>query len=95
MLEREGIPGFRLQANLGDSRWVARVDFAHEHLPVVLEVQSDHYHTALTDQRRDQVRHNRLRAAGFQVIEIWESDVWFRPERWVGDVRAAIRSSAA
>lgn len=95
VLEREGLHGFRLQVNLGDELWIGRVDFAHSALRVVLEVQSDRFHTALTDRRRDQVRHARLQAAGFQVVEIWEEDVWYRPERWLSRVREAMRPLAA
>ncbi len=95
VLEREGIYGFRLQTNLGKDEWIGRVDFSHERYPVVLEVQSDKFHSALTDQRRDAIRHARLVAAGFLVVEIWESDIWYNPDRWLNSVRIALQDSAA
>ena len=89
VLERNGIAGFRLQVDIGGEEWIGRVDFAHTSLPVILEVQSDLFHTALSDKRTDRIRHAKLRAAGYQVLEIWESDVWYHPERWVETVYQA------
>ncbi len=95
MLERNGISGFRLQVDVGGGEWIGRVDFAHQTLPVILEVQSDLFHTALSDKRRDRIRHAKLRAAGYRVIEIWESDIWFRPEHWVDVVYQATQLRAS
>ncbi len=95
VLERSGISGFRKQVDLGEDEWIGRVDFVHQSLPVVIEVQSDLFHTALSDKRRDSIRHAKLRAAGFLVLEVWESDVWYRPERWVESVHQATQLTAS
>lgn len=90
LLEKNGIHGFRRQVDLGGHHWVGRVDFTHQTKPVVLEVQSERYHLALTNVMDDARRMKALRSAGFTVVEIWENDVWHRPDRWLADVRTAL-----
>ena len=70
----------RRQVDSGDEEWCGRVDFRDEVLPLVTEVQSERYHTALVDKVADTARKARLEAAGFLVVEVWDTDVWHRPQ---------------
>jgi very-short-patch-repair endonuclease len=88
-----GLPEMRRQVDSGGARWVGRVDFRDVRLPLIIEVQSERYHTALTDAVADAARLEALRAAGFVVVEVWDRDVWHRPrhvERQVREARARL-----
>lgn len=87
LLERNGCGGFERQVDLGGDEWVGRVDFVHLEMKLVIEVQSDRHHAALSSRRDDALRFARLREAGFAVIEAWENDVWHRPALLVAAVR--------
>jgi very-short-patch-repair endonuclease len=84
-----GLGTFRRQVDVGEDRWVGRVDFLHDSLPLVVEVQSERYHEALLDQAHDAVRRAALEAAGFVVVEVWDTDVWHRRQVVIAAVRAA------
>ena len=86
---------FRRQVDLGADRWVGRVDFRHARLPLVVEVQSERYHTALLDQAHDRARRAALEAAGFVVVEIWDTEVWHDKPAVIAAVRQGQRDAAA
>jgi very-short-patch-repair endonuclease len=94
LLERHGLPRFERQIDLGGDRWVGRVDFVNRAERLVLEVQSNRYHSALSDRRADAERSRTLRAAGWRVLEVWESEVWSEDLAWLDRLRAALASSA-
>jgi hypothetical protein len=90
IVAQAGLPEMRRQVDSGDDdRWVGRVDFRDAHLPLVVEVQSETFHSALTDKVDDEIRSSALRAAGFEVVEVTEEQVWHRPHEVVRAVRAA------
>lgn len=90
ILEEAGDPPFERQVDLGDDRgWIGRVDFADRTLKVVVEVQSETFHSTLSDRRRDAERIARLRAAGWIVVEIHEREIFSAPEVVLAKVRAA------
>jgi very-short-patch-repair endonuclease len=74
------LPPMRRQVDLGEATWTGRVDFAAERVPLVVEVQSERYHTALVDQAADAARRARLEADGFEVVEVWDREVWHEPQ---------------
>lgn len=87
---------FERQVDLGDDDgWIGRVDFADRALTIVVEVQSDLFHSSRVDRGRDEVRLARLRRAGWTVIEVGEGDLWRHPDRVVAAVRAARRTARA
>lgn len=91
VLREAGLGPFRRQVDLGDGgRWCGRVDLLHESLPVVVEIDSDKYHAALTDAADDLARDLRLERAGFTVVRVQEAEVWHRPSAAVAKVRAAL-----
>lgn len=81
---------FRSQIDLGDEQWSGRVDFLSEEWPLVVEVQSELYHSSLTDREADARRRARLEAAGFVVVEVWDAEVWHRRAVVAERVRKAI-----
>jgi very-short-patch-repair endonuclease len=93
-LRRHGLPAFDRQVDVGGDVWVGRVDFLHRPSRVVLEVQSDRYHAALSDRRADERRLAALRAAGWLVVEVLESEVWARDPTWLGRLRHHLTMAA-
>ncbi len=92
ILHDAGLPEMRRQVDSGnETRWVGRVDFRDAHLPVIVEVQSELFHSALTDTQDDDARLGQLRAAGFEVVEVSEGQVWHRAHEVVALVRNAYR----
>jgi hypothetical protein len=87
LLARAGLPPLRRQVDTGGSQWIGRVDFRDEVVPFILEVQSERFHASLIDQQLDDRRVGALRAAGFVVSELTDTDVWTRPTRVVDVVR--------
>lgn len=81
----------RPQVDSGGERWTGRVDFRHESLPLIVEVQSEMYHAALTNTDDDERRLARLRQDGFEVVEVWDDEVWTRPGEFVARVGQALR----
>jgi very-short-patch-repair endonuclease len=93
VLREAGLPAMRRQVDSGGDRWVGRVDFRDATMPLVVEIQSERYHSALTDRADDAARLAALRAAGFMVVAVTEEQVWHRPHevvRQVGEARAAL-----
>lgn len=77
--KRFALPDMRPQVNLGtDDEWVARVDFLIGDR-LVIWVQSELYHTALVDQRKDNAQRAKLQAEGFTVVEAWQHELWDDP----------------
>lgn len=91
VLARAGEPPMRRQIDSGGDRWVGRVDFRDEQLPLLAEVQSERYHRALVDKEHDEARLAALRAAGFTVVEVTDEQVWHRPHEVVAAVRETRR----
>ena len=79
LLEEAGLHGFDRQVDLGHDEWVGRVDFVDMRARVVIEVQSDRHHAALSSRRDDAERFASLEAAGFVVVTVWEDELWHRP----------------
>ena len=82
------------QVDLGDDEWIGRVDLVDRQVRLVVEVQSERFHSSVLDRRRDGDRRARLEAAGWNVVEVWDRDVWHRP-RHVIDTISLARTRAA
>ena len=83
--------GWLRQVDLGDEEWCGRVDFRHPRLPIVVEVQSEKYHTSLVDKVADAERVQRLEAAGVVVVQVWDTEVFHRPWRVREEIQAGRR----
>ena len=81
IMRRAGITTFRRQVNLGDEEFIGRVDFLEDDLPLVVEVLSERFHTALTDKAKDAARRGALEAQGLLVVEVWDFEIFHTP--WV------------
>jgi very-short-patch-repair endonuclease len=89
LAHRAGRWNFVRQVNVGDEYdWLGRVDFVDRERKVIVEVQSDRYHTALLDKQRDRERIAALRAAGWIVIEITEHELWHEPDKVIARLRS-------
>lgn len=76
LLADHGLPEMRRQVDSGGGSWTGRVDFRDRLLPLIVEVQSERYHSALVDRVEDRRRRQELEAAGFLVVEVWDTEVW-------------------
>ncbi len=95
IMEHHGEPPMRRQVDVGDEEWTGRVDFVDSELPLIAEVQSEQHHTSLVDRTDDARRLAALRAAGFHVLEVWDTQLWHEPEVVVEQVRQARRALRA
>jgi very-short-patch-repair endonuclease len=82
---------WRRQVNSGGELWAGRVDFRHRVYPVIIEVQSERYHGALSFRRDDEERKAKLEAAGFVVDEVWDRQLWHSPHEARAVVAAALQ----
>jgi very-short-patch-repair endonuclease len=84
------------QVDVGsDDRWTGRVDMRMVGTKVVVEVQSRRHHTALSDVVADRARRVAIEAAGFTVVEVWDDEVWTRPNVVIDRVRRAVADDRA
>lgn len=67
---------FRRQVVLGGSTPIGRFDEVHVSRPLVVEINSERFHTTPTDVARDEERYRLLVEAGFSVVVYWEHDIW-------------------
>jgi very-short-patch-repair endonuclease len=75
-----GVHELERQVDIGDDDgWIGRIDFRHRELPLLVEIDSDRFHTSLLDRASDATRDERLRRAGFVVLRFTEFQVWHRP----------------
>ncbi|MCU0272136.1 MAG: endonuclease domain-containing protein [Acidimicrobiales bacterium] len=92
--EKFGIGGFERQVVLGDHEVIGRVDFHHQWQPVIVEIDSDRYHTSLLDRAADTRRDERLTAMGYTIRRFSEKEVWYRPESVAHELLAVLRAAA-
>ncbi|MGH9275226.1 MAG: hypothetical protein ACRDZU_11325 [Acidimicrobiales bacterium] len=101
ILAESGLPAMRRQVDTGDEHgWIGRVDLRATDLPLVLEVQSERFHSSLIDQQLDAYRIERLEQAGLVVVEVTDVQVWHRPHEVLeavrdGRQRALLRARSA
>lgn len=84
----------RRQVDSGGEHWTGRVDFRHATLPLIVEVQSEAYHSALVDREADRRRIAQLRADGFVVLEITDAMVWSSPAEVVRRLQECVAAAA-
>lgn len=92
LFREAGVP-MRRQVDTGDDiTWTGRVDFRHEWLPLIAEIQSERHHTALCDREADANRLATLRRAGYTVVELTDTMVWSQPAEVVERLTTAATS---
>jgi very-short-patch-repair endonuclease len=96
LARQAGVGGFVRQVDTGgEDIWLGRVDFRHCELPVVVFVDSERYHSALIDVRRDEEQRAALDAAGFVVVRVTDVDVWNRGPEVIAKLRGACERARA
>lgn len=95
LLEKDGQPPMEYQVDLGGERWIARVDAVDRKARLIVQIDSDRFHSSLLDRRKDEAQDAALRALGWTVIRITEADLRQRPAWVAATVRAARSASAA
>ena len=70
----------RRQVDFGGSDWIGRVDFQVEQSNRLIEVLSDRFHGSPLDRDRDELRFGELSEAGFEVLALWEHEIWHDPD---------------
>jgi very-short-patch-repair endonuclease len=76
-----GLPEPRLQVDVFDKDgFIGRVDDIWGPQMVIVEVDSDWYHTAPLDEEADALRDERLKALGYEVLRFSEHHVRRMPE---------------
>jgi very-short-patch-repair endonuclease len=91
VLQRYGLPAFRRQVDTGGGDWTGRVDFRHPVLPLIVEVQSEMFHSALVDRTADRRRREQLARDGFVVVEVWDTKVWHEPAAMADSIGQVLR----
>jgi len=89
ILERDGQPPMEYQVDLGGRTWVARVDAADRSARLVVQIDSDRYHSSLLDRRHDARQDAALHALGWTVLRFTEHDLRRRPDWVAATVRVA------
>jgi very-short-patch-repair endonuclease len=79
ILFERNLPPMRRQVDSGGDDWSGRVDFRAVDRAIVVEVHSQRHHTALVDQASDRRRQDQLVTDGFEVVVVWDSEVWHEP----------------
>lgn len=92
LMERFGRHDFERQVPVRGDRWTARVDFLHRPTGTVIEVQSERYHTALSDVAADHARRRLLEEAGLRVVEVWDRELFEEPDLVVDRVTRALHT---
>ena len=87
------LPSPRRQVRLGGDRFIGRVDFLYEDDGLVVEILSRRYHTSLLDRASDIRRFDELRALGFDVVTVWDEEIWQEPSVVVERIRTALHRS--
>lgn len=89
IVERAQLPEFTRQADLGsDNEWIGRIDFVSKTRLLVIEIDSERHHSALSDKRRDAEQRGRLEAAGFVVKVLDEDDLFHKQSQVVRLLRS-------
>jgi very-short-patch-repair endonuclease len=86
---------WRRQVDTGGETWTGRVDFRHAVLPAIIEVQSERYHKALTNEADDERRIKQLKADGFAVAEVWDTEVWLHKHVVIAAAREVLEEARA
>lgn len=71
----------------GDDARIGVVDYRHRCRPLILEINGEAVHSPITARTADAERYDDLVDAGFEVMVVWEYDVFHQPHRIVAALR--------
>lgn len=90
VLAEAGETPLERQVDVGGDTWIGRCDFRCRETGLLVEVQSELFHTSVTDAAHDARREAALLAAGHpMVLFVWDDQLWQRPWEVVAAVREA------
>jgi very-short-patch-repair endonuclease len=96
LVKAAGLPEPERQVDLGGSDgWIGRVDFYVRAALLILEVDSEWFHSAVLDVAADARRDGAFEAAGFEVLRITEDEIRNRPSAAVSRLRAVLAQRVA
>lgn len=84
----------RRQVDVGGDDWIGRVDLLVVGTRLIVEVDSNRFHTSKLDRDRDAQRDAALRNAGYDLVRVTEEEAWHRPSDVTRKVRLAVRRAA-
>lgn len=85
---------FERQVDVGtELHWIGRVDFADRDRRIVVEVDPALHHGSFSAQSDDRQRHETLRAAGWCVVSVTDTDLFHRRSAVVAQIRDAVNAS--
>jgi very-short-patch-repair endonuclease len=79
----------------GPDGWIGRVDFYVRKALLILEVDSELFHTSALDTAHDRRRDDAFRVAGFEVLRMTEDEIRNRPSAALSRLRAVLEQRAA
>lgn len=71
----------------GDDARIGVVDYRHRRRPLIVEINGEAVHSPITARNTDTERYDQLVEAGFEVMVVWEYDVFHQPHRIVDALR--------
>jgi len=94
LLRRAGLPEPDAQVAIRDARgrFIARADLAYRDARVVVEYDSWEWHSGRKSFEADKVRRNRMRRAGWSVLEITGRQVRVSPQEVIRTVEDALET---
>ncbi len=94
LLESAGIEMDRQVDSGSHMAWTGRVDFRHRRAPMIMEVQSEKFHSALCDTQADARRIAQLETDGFVVLQVTDRLVWSDPSELLRRVRSTLAAAS-
>lgn len=97
LLIRAGLPFPAVNVDVFDDtgRWLARPDLSYPLLKIAIEYDGDHHRTDKYQWRRDRVRDESLRHAGWVVITLTADDLFRHPVSTVARVQHYYRARSS
>jgi len=88
LAKRAGLSPVR-QVDVGGEVWLGRVDFYDRKARIVVQIDSERYHSALIDRRADDEQTVAMRAAGLEVLRFSDAEAWYHGNEVVAKLRRA------
>lgn len=78
------------QVAVGGEVLIGVVDYRHRHRPLIVEINGEVFHSSISDRQHDEQRYRRLVDAGFEVLIVWEHDIFHDPSTVVAALRRVL-----
>ncbi len=76
------------QIDVGGESWLGRIDFYDREARLIVQIDSERFHSALIDKEADDHQTAELEAAGFEVLRFTDFQIWYRADEVCAAVRA-------